>query len=361
MRGEEGIGMEEGAGGSLVICKYCQSTNVRKFGWYKDTQLYYCNDCKRKFVPNASLFHMKTPANQVSSALDMYYKGLSITEIREHVQQEYGNTPSGSTVFEWVQKYTDGAVKEAEKCRPKVGSVWIADETYVRVDRHSKGQQAVDNPYSKSKKAKWLVFWDIIDADTRFLLASHITTTRGTQDAKILMETAARRAGKLPRAVVTDKLAAYLDGIELAYGAGSKHRQGGPFDVVNNTNLIERLHGTIKERTKVMRGLRTAETAKRFLDGWAVYYNYMKPHESLDSKTPAEAAKCDYAFRDWADIIRMAKPQVQVLMTPSKVEVLPASPTVKFRVPTRRLRKKRVSKGKSGTTSVIPSVGEIRS
>lgn len=44
-----------------VVCKYCQSQNVRKFGKYKDTQLYFCNVCERKFTPNASLFHMKTP------------------------------------------------------------------------------------------------------------------------------------------------------------------------------------------------------------------------------------------------------------------------------------------------------------
>ncbi|MDP2729363.1 MAG: DDE-type integrase/transposase/recombinase, partial [Dehalococcoidales bacterium] len=239
----------------------------------------------------------------------------------------------------------------------KVGDTWVADETYVRVDRHSKAVQ-VDNPYSKSRRAKWIIFWDIIDADTRFLLASHITTTRNKEDAQALMEKASERAGKVPKVVVTDKLASYLDGIELAFGADAKHRQGSPFEVKNDNNFIERLHGTIKERTKVMRGLRNAETAERFLNGWAVYYNYMKPHESLDSRTPAEAAKCEYAFRDWADITRVADPQVRVLVTPAKVEVLPEVPVAKFRQPTRRLRKKRSSKRGSG--QVETSVRQIR-
>src|SRR3990170_8157544 len=103
-----------------IVCKYCQSSNTRKYGWYKETQLYFCDNCHRKFIPNDSLFHMRTPANQVSSALDMYYKGMSIAEIREHLQQEYQNTPSGSTVFKWTQKYTEEAVKESEKYHPKV-------------------------------------------------------------------------------------------------------------------------------------------------------------------------------------------------------------------------------------------------
>jgi putative transposase len=345
-----------------VVCKYCQSSNVRKYGHYGDTQYYYCNVCKRKFTPNASLFGMKTPANQVSSALDMYYKGLSLNEIREHLQSqpEYDNTPSSSTVFQWVEKYTDDAVKECDKYQPKVGDKWVADETYVRIDKHSKAVQ-VDNPYSKSKKAKWVIFWDIIDADTRFLLASLITTTRDKNDAQILMEKAAKRAGKIPKVVVTDKLASYLEGIELAFGVDAKHVQSKPFDIGSDNNLIERLHGTIKERTKVMRGLRTAETAKRFLDGWAVYYNYMKPHESLDSKTPAEAAKCDYTFRDWADLSRLVDLHVRVLVTPAKVEVIPEIPIAKYRVPTRRFRKKKKrtpigSRGQRGETSV----GQIR-
>jgi putative transposase len=340
-----------------IVCKYCQSENVRKYGKYGETQYYYCNGCDRKFVANDSLFHMKTPANQVSSALDMYYKGLSIDEIREYLQNEYQNTPSPSTIFKWVKKYTDVAVRECSKFRPKVGDQWVADETYVRVDQ-SKSQ--VKNPYTKSKKAKWVIFWDIIDADTRFLLASLITTTRGTNDAKLLMEKAAKVAGKPPKTVITDKLRAYLDGTELAFGADAKHKVGGPFDIANNTNLIERLHGTIKERTKVMRGLRTAETAKRFLDGWMAYYNYMKPHEALDSRTPSEAAKCGSYFRDWTDVTRMANPQVRVLVTPAKVEVIPDHPITKFRPPTRKLRHKRSPNIRSRRLPIDTILGEVR-
>lgn len=31
-------------------CKYCQSENIIKYGKYKNTQYYYCKDCKRKFA-----------------------------------------------------------------------------------------------------------------------------------------------------------------------------------------------------------------------------------------------------------------------------------------------------------------------
>lgn len=36
-----------------MICKYCQSENIRKYGTYKETQYYYCNDCKRIEIEGA--------------------------------------------------------------------------------------------------------------------------------------------------------------------------------------------------------------------------------------------------------------------------------------------------------------------
>ncbi|MDD4875875.1 MAG: DDE-type integrase/transposase/recombinase [Dehalococcoidales bacterium] len=60
------------------------------------------------------------------------------------------------------------------------------------------------------------MFWDIIDSETRFLLASQVATSRSAREAKELMLKAAKCAGKLPKVVVTDKLTSYVEGIELA-------------------------------------------------------------------------------------------------------------------------------------------------
>ncbi len=46
---------------------------------------------------------------------------------------------------------------------------------------------------------------------------------RTTKDALTLMIKAEERAGKVPELVFTDKLQAYTDGIELAWGAETKH------------------------------------------------------------------------------------------------------------------------------------------
>jgi hypothetical protein len=56
-------------------------------------------------------------------------------------------------------------------------------------------------------------------------------------------------------------------------------------------NLVERLHCTLKDRTKPMRGLKSYESTELLLDGWSVHYNCVRPHQSLGNKTPAQAAR----------------------------------------------------------------------
>jgi len=297
-----------------AACKLCGSLNTRKYGFFKGIQNYFCNDCCTKFIGTDALPHGRVSPSFIANALNEYYGGMSYHEIEDNIEQQTDADFSHSAIIKWVNKYTTKAIKETKDLHPKVGDTWIADETYVRVD---KSKSNIENPYSKSRKAKWVVFWDIIDADTRFLLASHCATSRGTEDAKNLMEKARKRAGKSPKVVVTDKLAAYLDGIEQAYGSETTHRQSSAFEVKNDNNLIERFHGTLKERTKVMRAQKNRATLQRFTDGWLVYYNFYRKHMSLGDKRPAEVAGLTYDNRSWADLVGYKKEPIVKILEPT--------------------------------------------
>ncbi len=43
----------------------------------------------------------------------------------------------------------------------------------------------------------------------------------------------------------------------------------------------------IRDREKTMRGLKTKDTA--ILSGYQLFHNYIRPHEALGGRTPAEA------------------------------------------------------------------------
>ena len=147
----------------MIKCKYCQSENTIKYGKLNDVQLHYCKDCHSKFKGDDTLFHMKTPANQISSALNMFYEGMSINAIRRNLKQEHGNLPSTATIYEWIMKYTQYATDSIKDYKPKkIGDTWIADETVIEIDGNN----------------VWM--WDIIDYDTRYLLATRISRSRTT-------------------------------------------------------------------------------------------------------------------------------------------------------------------------------------
>lgn len=53
-----------------------------------------------------------------------------------------------------------------------------------------------------------------------------------------------------------------------------------------NNNKMERLNGETRDQEKVMRGLK--KTDMLILKSYQIYHNYLRPHEGLNGKTPAE-------------------------------------------------------------------------
>jgi hypothetical protein len=67
---------------------------------------------------------------------------------------------------------------------------------------------------------------------------------------------------------------------------------------------MERMNGEVRDREKVMRGLKRTDTA--VLTGYQIYHNYFRPHEALNDKTPTE--KCGVIIEGenkWKPSLRM--------------------------------------------------------
>lgn len=271
-------------------CKYCQSPNIKKYGLVNNIQRYFCNDCKRKFVSADTIPKMQTPTKVIADSLNMHYEGMSLAEIRRNFIQQDSNYISKVTPYNWEKRFTKLAIKEADKYKPKVGDQWQADETVVH------------NNFGGKKKRLWLI--DILDSETRFALASKLSLNRSKRDISLAMKEAKDRAGKSPKRILTDGWKGYIDGIEFVFGSETKHIQTTPFAEKSiSTNMVERWQGTLKERTKVMRGLKTLKSMQRFLDGWVIHYNFFRPHLSLDDKTPAQKAGIDFPYANWKELI----------------------------------------------------------
>lgn len=318
-------------------CKFCLSTNVVKNGKRNNTQYYLCRQCGRGFVYNKGLPHMRYPIDIVADGVYNYYAGVSLNKITEGISQRMGQKPADSAIYGWVKRLTKIALAEAKKHTPQVGDKWLADECVLKL---------------KDGKKYWLI--NVIDYHTRFLLASRLFSNRGIKEICLTFKTAKDKAKRSPKFMLTDGLKSYIDGCERVFGADTKHIVTTPFKRKEmSTNIIERWHGTLKDRLKPMRGMDKSETHQLILEGFVFNYNYLRPHESLKGKAPTEVAKiCDFPYRSWLDVINGQIPKRDDTLTLAEVD----HPAKTYR---ERAKRKRQSKGKKvkQTRSTVKGIG----
>jgi hypothetical protein len=130
-----------------------------------------------------------------------------------------------------------------------------------------------------------------MDERTRFQLVSVITRTREVQDAKTAFRKSEEVSGvKKPALMVTDGLASCKRAFNSEFydhHQSCKHvADVGLQESLNN--VLERMHGSIREREKVMRGMKVDDTP--IIPMNQINYNFIRPHMGLNGRTPAETA-----------------------------------------------------------------------
>lgn len=276
-----------------IQCRFCAKTDISKYGKYKESQYYICKSCGRKFSGNDTYPHMKYPRETIIKAITNYYGGMSYRNISQTFENLDTIKIPESTLWRWAVKYTNMVNKYVLSLHPKLSDVWIADETVVDL----------------WGEKYW--FWDIIDTDTRFLIASHLSKTRTQKDAIKLFNMAKLRSKTRPTTILTDKLMIYPGAFNKVFYTNImerkvEHLTSEGFASEINTNLIERFHGTLKQRTKIMRDLKNRKSARIILDGFVTHYNFFMEHGYLNGQTPGFVGGISKEIRNWGDLIDLA-------------------------------------------------------
>jgi len=288
-------------------CAYCHSEKIVKRGVRKNkrglTQIYWCKACKRRFVVDLGFSKMKCSPQVITASLDLYFKGISLRKITDHLKQFHGVTVNCSTVLRWIQRYVALMKEYADKLTPDASGTWHADETTINVNG----------------KYQWL--WNLMDRDTRFLISSRLTQTRREHEATNLFLEAQRTTGVVPNTLVTDGLLSYQAAYDQTFAKRQvRHIRSPRFIDKTNNNIIERLHGTIKDRTKVMRGLDGTESSSNLIEGLKIDYNFIRPHMTLKGKTPAEAAGLPSLGKNkWRTLIEQSVEAKDPKETPTQI------------------------------------------
>ena len=278
------------------VCPFCKSESIIKKGIrkndYGNKQRFLCKDCKRKFVLD-HFKKFKSDGKVITLVMDLYFKGVSLRKIKDHLEQFYNLRIHHETIRRWIVRFTKLMNNYVSKLEPKLSGNWHADEQMIK------------------SKGKWIWSWNVLDEKTRFLIANNITEGREITDARAVLNKAKRVAREKPKNITTDGLLSYEQAIKKEllswkYPQTNHISFAGPSKKDNN-NLIERYHSTFRERDKVMRGFKGLENAQVLMNGFTTYYNFIRPHTALNGLTPATVAGLGFSSGNrWLNLIKLS-------------------------------------------------------
>lgn len=278
---------------------------IRKTG-KGEVQRFGCRGCGHRFTMDRVFSRMKHDPKAITLTMDLYFKGVSLRKITDHLKQFYGVEVAATTPMRWIRKYMALLTDYADRNKAEAGQFWHCDEMTVNVRKDG-----------AKRNLEWI--WNLMDHDTRFLLACRITKARTNEDARRVILDATDRAKEQPRFFITDGLPAYAHAADRAFFEKSTGpfanlhiaappMQVGPDMVHPNNSILERLNGSVRERLKVMRGFDGEAGAKTTLDAWRFYYNFIRPHQGIGGLTPAQMAGLSVPLNGnrWLAIIQRA-------------------------------------------------------
>lgn len=262
---------------SISECIYCHSSKITKDGLrrnkYGSIQKFQCKDCKKYFTINIGFERMKHNPKGITTAMQLYFSGESLRNVSKSLRL-MGMDVSHQTIYNWIEKYTGLMNAYISKITPQVGDTWRADEVFVKF----------------SGNMKYL--YALMDDETRYWIAQQVSDNKHKDDISQMLRDGKALANKKPEVFITDGARNFHQAHMREFNVNAKqertiHIQHIHFKHDMNNNKMERLNGEIRDREKVMRGLKKMDTP--ILAGYQIFHNYFRPHMGLEGKTPSEA------------------------------------------------------------------------
>ena len=270
-----------------VRCPKCGSVDIIRKG-VRDTrsgliQKYMCKSCGAYFSDREGFNGLRHNPIAVIVSLDLYYKKVSLRDISHHLRQVYGIEVSHSTVHRWITRYIKLLKEVEEKIRPKLGDTWQMDDMVVKL----RGEPGY--------------VWNILDMETRYLVAMTISDGRGTREALKAIKEGLKKSGNARVTLRTDALRSYEKAVKKLKGK-VRHQGRARLSSPENNNMVERLNETLRDWLKSKRLIgRISENTT--IDGFRIYYNLIRPHKSLKEKPPSYSSKYNKRL-NWLNLIQ---------------------------------------------------------
>src|SRR5438874_1551349 len=203
----------------MPACPYCSSSALIRDGHdQRGRVVYACCACGRHATTeSASLVAgHRFPRDVILLAVRYYLQLGAAAERIAGILADRGVDVSGRTVLRWVQKFGPALSDEIRRHRKPVGTTWLVDETYVKI------------------QGRWHYLYRGVDQDGQ-VLDCWLSRTRDLAAAEAFFRHTIRSTGCTPEHVVTDKPAFYPSAIRPC-APGAKHIATGFYNLVISTN-----------------------------------------------------------------------------------------------------------------------------
>src|SRR3989344_5399967 len=294
-----------------ITCPKCNAEHTKKRGFRRTTnrekiQRYECKGCRHAFVQDQGFWKMKNNEHKVTASMDMYYSGMSLRKIQAHLKMFYPKNAHYSTVYRWLVKYSEMMGKATDNLQiENSGAELMSDEM----------------EYSRLGEQNWFV--DTLDTKTRFMVSSGFIKSRTNEEMIKILRLAKNKTRDNVKIVTTDAMMGYPTILAKSFGYHKSYYNTNmdrvKSKIIHNVvkadergfnHKIERLHNTIRDRTKIMRGFHgSINSAKAIMKGMEIYYNYIRKHQGIDNKPPQQEAMpfLDLGINKWLSLIRLSK------------------------------------------------------
>ena len=273
------------------MCERCHSADIiqagRRLNKSGPVRRFQCKTCGATFSGKEGFHKRRADPDMIAKALDLYFRGTSFRQVAEHFAQAYSLPISAMTVYRWVTHYSAIAAEWMDAQGANVSEKWSVDERVINVDGEHR------------------YLWNVMDQETRFLLATAVSKARSFSETRLPFEKAKLTTAVRPTEVRSDGMNAYPWAVKVEFGEGI-HRRVPSIRAKDSNNRIERMHGSQKDRTKTMRAYDNDRGAAALSEGWRVHYDMVKTHLTLGTTPGIVAGLPDLGTFRWRTLLDLA-------------------------------------------------------
>ncbi len=220
------------------------------------------------------------PAEVISHAVWLYFRFPLSLRMVEELLAARGILVSYETVRQWALKFGQVFANQIRRRLPAAGDKWHMNEVVITI----------------SGVKHWL--WRAVDQNGT-VLDILVQSRRDTRAAKRLLRKLLKRQCRVPRVMITDKLASY-GAAKREVMPSVEHRKHKGLN-----NRAENSHQPTRQRERQMKRFKSAGQAQRFLSAHDGINNLFHLRRHQVSATQYRAARTQ-AFQVWAEVTGVA-------------------------------------------------------